>query len=309
MINFSPNAQNVTLTANVTSSAGTVNEGAVTFTIMQGSTVIGTATAASVHNGVANVNYVLPGGTLPGAYTLDADYSDPAGNFIASSGTASLGVNAVVTSLQLTGVAIVPNLANGTAQLTLTAQLSNPTGIVNEGVVTFTLAGVSTQGVVQNGTASVQLVVPLADLTHNLVVQLAIQSAYADNSTFARFGPGSITTPIVLPLFNALMPSRVTLTPDGREVDTVPLLLAPLEFFYANQQWTEFRFGPIDLHVGFANVGNLTVVTLNGMPWQVLFFGPQHQLLGVVTLFLNDDSGLALLLSGALDQIVGVEPA
>ncbi len=73
---FSPNTQNVTLTANVTSSSGTVNEGTVTFTILQGSTVIGTATTSNtVNNGQASVSYALPTGLAAGTYTIDAVYN------------------------------------------------------------------------------------------------------------------------------------------------------------------------------------------------------------------------------------------
>jgi hypothetical protein len=72
---FSSSQQNVSLTANVTSSAGPVNEGTVTFTIMQGTTVIGTATTSgTVNNGAASVSYLLPGGTPVGSYTIDAIY-------------------------------------------------------------------------------------------------------------------------------------------------------------------------------------------------------------------------------------------
>ena len=60
---FSATDQDVTLNATVTSSAGTVNEGNVTFTILQGTNVIGTATSDTVSNGSASVSYVLPAGT------------------------------------------------------------------------------------------------------------------------------------------------------------------------------------------------------------------------------------------------------
>src|SRR5262249_12851234 len=49
---FSTSSQNVSLSATVTSSAGTVNEGSVTFTVLSGRTVIGNAVTVNVVNGV-----------------------------------------------------------------------------------------------------------------------------------------------------------------------------------------------------------------------------------------------------------------
>ncbi len=79
-ITFSARDQNVTLTAQVISNGGPVFEGTVTFTVEQGSTVIGVATTSNtVSNGAASVNYVLPGGTAAGTYTITASYSDSQG--------------------------------------------------------------------------------------------------------------------------------------------------------------------------------------------------------------------------------------
>jgi hypothetical protein len=90
---FSASDQDVTLTANVISDAGPVFEGTVTFTVSQNGTVIGTATTSDgVHNGVASVSYVLPGGTLPGNFTIDAQYN-PGPDFTASHGQGSLVVS------------------------------------------------------------------------------------------------------------------------------------------------------------------------------------------------------------------------
>jgi hypothetical protein len=90
---FSASDQDVTLTANVSSDAGLVNEGTVTFLVSQNGTVIGTATTSNgIHNGVASVSYVLPGGTSPGTFTIDATYN--AGpDFTTSHGQGSLIVS------------------------------------------------------------------------------------------------------------------------------------------------------------------------------------------------------------------------
>jgi hypothetical protein len=102
---FSASDQDVTLNANVSSDAGLVNEGTVTFILSQNGTAIGTATTSNgVHNGVASVSYVLPGGTLPGNYTIDATYnagpdftaSHGQGSLIVSSGSSSVGGTSTV---------------------------------------------------------------------------------------------------------------------------------------------------------------------------------------------------------------------
>ena len=79
----SPSDQNVTLNATVTSTGGIVSEGTETFTIMQGSTVIGTAITDNVSAGAATGTYVLPGGTATGTYTIQAVYNGTA-NFATS---------------------------------------------------------------------------------------------------------------------------------------------------------------------------------------------------------------------------------
>ena len=89
---FSPANQNVVLTANVTTAAGTVNEGTVTFTVRNAAnTVIGVPVVGNVVSGVATANYTLPGGTTPQALTITGEFSG--GAVIApSSDTATLSV-------------------------------------------------------------------------------------------------------------------------------------------------------------------------------------------------------------------------
>jgi phospholipase C len=88
---YSPNDQAVTLTAAVTSSTGTVNEGIVTFTIVQGANVIGTAVASGpVTDGAASAVYTLPGGTQAAAYTIQAVYVDSGGVYQTASDSSQL---------------------------------------------------------------------------------------------------------------------------------------------------------------------------------------------------------------------------
>ncbi|HKG45457.1 MAG TPA: lamin tail domain-containing protein [Pyrinomonadaceae bacterium] len=90
---FSPTAQTVVLSANVTTAAGAVNEGTVTFTVRNASNaVVGSPVAGNVSGGVATANYMLPGGTTPQALTITGEFSG--GTLIApSSDTATLSVS------------------------------------------------------------------------------------------------------------------------------------------------------------------------------------------------------------------------
>lgn len=89
---FSPADQTVVLSANVTTTAGTVNEGTVTFTVTNAaSAVVGSPVVGNVVGGVATANYTLPGGTTPQALTITGEFSG--GTFTApSSDTATLSV-------------------------------------------------------------------------------------------------------------------------------------------------------------------------------------------------------------------------
>jgi predicted extracellular nuclease len=89
---FSTTDQSVTLTANVTTTAGTVNEGTVTFTVRNaGNAVVGLPVVGNVVGGVATANYILPGGTAPQALTITGEFSGGASTS-PSSDTATLTV-------------------------------------------------------------------------------------------------------------------------------------------------------------------------------------------------------------------------
>ena len=64
--------------AQVTSPAGTVDEGTVTFKILDGNTPVGDPVTASVSNGIAAVDFPLPAGAPSGTYTIQAVYNGTA---------------------------------------------------------------------------------------------------------------------------------------------------------------------------------------------------------------------------------------
>ncbi len=73
--------QNVNLNATVTSKAGIVNEGQETFTILSGTTVIGTPVTVNVSAGAAAAVYALPAGLGGGTYIIEAVF-DGTANFL-----------------------------------------------------------------------------------------------------------------------------------------------------------------------------------------------------------------------------------
>jgi hypothetical protein len=90
---YSASSQNVTLTATVTTSGGAVNSGAVAFTMLQGTTQIGSpVTSGTVTTGTASASYVLPAGTAAGSYTIQAVYNAGAGFAASSDSTHTLTV-------------------------------------------------------------------------------------------------------------------------------------------------------------------------------------------------------------------------
>ncbi len=192
-------------------------------------------------------------------------------NYIVTLKDGTLTINPTVPLTQLSSMSIRPNLLNGTAEVALTVQVMNPQIVVNEGVVSVNLAGQTANGTVVNGQTSMQLTVPLASVIGNQSISLS----YADNGAPANFEPSSTTAPGSLVLLNALLPANVTLT---------SLLFASLDLFFTNGRLTEGRLGPLDLHIQYFDIGNLVLVTVNGIPWQVYVFGPQGQFLGAISL-------------------------
>jgi Bacterial Ig-like domain (group 3) len=94
LANYNPNVNNLTLSASVTSEfGGTVNQGTVIFTVMQGATVIGSpVTSGVVTNDAISASYALPAGTAVGTYSITAEYGG-GGNLAPSTGFATLTID------------------------------------------------------------------------------------------------------------------------------------------------------------------------------------------------------------------------
>jgi hypothetical protein len=122
---YSPGSQVVPLTATVTSSAGTVNAGTVTFTLLNGSTVIGApVTSGAVTSGAAAASYTLPAGLNAGAYTIQAVYN--AANYFVTSTDSAHALNVQMLTPVITWntpATIIYGTALSTVQLNATASV------------------------------------------------------------------------------------------------------------------------------------------------------------------------------------------
>ncbi len=135
-------SQSVNLSASVTGTTDTVNVGTVTFTIMNGSTVIGSPTTAGVSNGSASTSYIIPPATPGGAYTIEAAYNGT-GNFVASSDTSrTLTIDAASTATAAQSSAT--DFSSSPQTIPLVAKVTSSAGTVNGGTETFTVLNGST---------------------------------------------------------------------------------------------------------------------------------------------------------------------
>jgi len=114
----------VTLGATVTSATGAiVNEGGVTFTVLQGTTTIGSPTTALVGNGTASVSYPIPSGTQGGSYTIQVAYSGWT-DFNPSNGTLTNGLT-INPASQTVSFGSLPNHTYGDAPFSVSASASS----------------------------------------------------------------------------------------------------------------------------------------------------------------------------------------
>jgi hypothetical protein len=222
---YSGSAQNVTLSAMVTSGYGTVSSGAVSFTAVNGSgQTILTGMTGNVINGSASVNYSLPASTAAGDYKVQVSYQ-PGGIFAASSGTSLLSVLPATTN---TSVAPASAASSGSAQgVTLSATVTSAAGAVNGGSVTFAVVnnadvniGVpASSAAVTGGTASVSYTLPPGTVAGTYTINATYNpssnfSLSYDNSQKLAVSAGnaSTTTSSTSPTSTTTSPTTTTST-------------------------------------------------------------------------------------------------
>jgi hypothetical protein len=195
---FSSSAQSVNLSADFTSPVGTLNVGTATFTVLQGTTVIGTPVTVNVSAGAAGAAYALPAGLAAGTYTIRVDYSGTT-NIATSSTTQTLLVSTYGSSTASPGATTAPSSA--AQSINLSATFSSPGGTVNGGTATFTvLQGSTVIGTpvtvpVSGGTASATYVLPAGTAAGSYTIQVV----YNGTTTYA-VSNGTQTLIIAVPV-------------------------------------------------------------------------------------------------------------
>jgi hypothetical protein len=218
---YSPNAQNITLSATVTSTS-TVTSGSVAFTLL------GTTVSASVIDGSASAAFSVPGGTAAGSYTIQASYIPGTGFAASGDNTQQLFISKATPAIAWSNPADIPyGTALGAAQLDATAnvpgsfQYNPPAGTVlavGNGQ-TLSAAFTPTDTTDYNsasGTATInvkptpaQLVVTKTlsrdSVTHEVVVSVTVTNAggtLAQNVqlTLGKIGTQATTTALPQPL-------------------------------------------------------------------------------------------------------------
>ena len=181
---FSASVQTVLLSAAVNSTAGTVNEGMVKFTILSGMTVIGTAISEPVAAGVASGNYTLPAGTVGGTYTIQASYGGATDFATSSDSTQQLNLSPALVTVAASTTTV--NFSNLVQTVTLSATVTSTAGTVDEGMVTFTIVngtgsiGTPVAGQVTNGSVSVTYTLPAGVAFGNYT----IEAVYGGTASF-----------------------------------------------------------------------------------------------------------------------------
>jgi hypothetical protein len=217
-IPFNTTPQVVTLSATVASPSGsTVNEGAVTFTVINTSGANVTATA-DVTGGSATTTLLLPADLVAGAYSFSASYADGSDANYGPSTAATPGtltVNAAATLTTLLTSAVTSTYNSGAPQtVTLSAAITSANvGHVDEGFITFAVNGtnLSATGMVQNGIATATLTLPAGFAAG----AYSLTASYADtNNTNDALN------------YNTSTSASGTLTVNAATVTTTPLNIA-----------------------------------------------------------------------------------
>ncbi|MFN8541130.1 MAG: Ig-like domain repeat protein [Thermomicrobiales bacterium] len=197
-------AASVTLSATVTSGAGTVNGGPVTFTVKNaGSATVGVPVTGQVNaSGVASATFTIPAGTPTGGYTVEASYGG-AISFNASNdpSPATLTIGKAATSTTIGTPGTLPSCGSGSMTIPVTIANTSNGAALTGGTVTVTL----TQGatVVGGGSAAVSGADPV---TVNVIVALsglgagtvAVNASYGGDGNFQ--GSAAAPTSFVSPL-------------------------------------------------------------------------------------------------------------
>jgi hypothetical protein len=179
-------AQVVGLSATVTNPA-VVNSGTVTFTVRDALlNVVGVpVTSGAPSGGAASANFVIPGGTPAGTFTITATFNATA-DFLGSNNTNSLVIGAASSAIAAADTSAPFNTAS--QSVPLSATLTSANGVVTGGTVTFTVFDGSnvqvgspvTSGTVAAGAATASFTLPGGTAPQ----VLSIQADYSGGPNF-----------------------------------------------------------------------------------------------------------------------------
>jgi len=218
-------SQIVPLSATVTSAAGTINEGTVTFTVRDaGSAVIGApVTSSTVASGSASANFSLPSGTNAQTLTITAVYNGTAN--IAPSTDATHTLTVVAAASVTSGANATTTFSASPHNVPLAATVTSANGTVNAGTVTFTVRNAGsvvigapvTSGAVSGGAASANYTLPGG----TGVQTLTITAVYNGSANFATSTDATHTL-TVTPAATTTTPANASANP-GPSPQSVPL--------------------------------------------------------------------------------------
>jgi hypothetical protein len=173
------------ISATVNSTSGGVNEGSVTFTVLNNNgTALGSAQAPVV-NGQASTTLILPS-LAAGTYTIAENYHDSEGNFSDSSGNGKLTVNPAPTTINVFNITIT--ITSSSVKISVTITSTN--GVINEGIATSTL------DVLGIPVASASAPVVSDEATYTLSLPKLIGSLAKTNSVL-EVGPKGLLSPSI----------------------------------------------------------------------------------------------------------------
>jgi hypothetical protein len=227
---YSSGSQSVTLSANVTSGGVGVDEGVISYTVLQGTTIVGgPSVSGTVSGGVATASTTLLAGLAPGSYTVRAVYSDSGGDYATSDDSGQPGTLSVAAAPTSASVPTAQVAGSASAQsVTLQAQVTSTGGNVGQGAVTFTvlegntvIGAPVTSGTVSGGMASASFTVPAG----TPVGLYTIQASYGGSTDYLAASPATGTLkvdgPPILPPINGT--NVVTGTPSQLNAYAVAL--------------------------------------------------------------------------------------
>ena len=209
---FSTVTQSVPLTATITSAAGTVSGGTVTFTILNGGTTVATATSSNnITSGIATATVMLPAGTAANAYTIQAVYSGT-GNFGGSSDSSHVLTVSSTTTTTTVASSANPSVVGQFVTFAATVVASSPGLGTPTGSVTF-MDGTSILGTAALSGGTALFTTPSLALNAH-----SITAVYAGNSSFAKSTSPPLSETVNQDATTALALSSVNPSASGQPV-------------------------------------------------------------------------------------------